>query len=197
MMQRGSHVRRPEKCLFRQNRACYQVCDPECAPLLGKQTLYLLDTTIMQSFLCFLSSHFHSLMNTAFLPSFSNWSLKVTLLTGGWRSILQALIVWWIQQLQNQSKITPPGASLLPWIPRFMSAQAIDNDLWLPRRPQPSPSQPPRLTDRDFLLRWEPSRHSPAIKGLPSVTEADLQQELIHTVSHVCSPSLPPPYTYK
>lgn len=167
-----------------QNRACYQVCDPECAPLLVKETLNLiLDTTIMQSFLCFLSSHFHSLINTAFLPSF----IKSNTIN----------LVWWIQQLQNQSKITPPGASLLPWIPRFMSAQTIDNDLWLPRRPQPSPSQPPRLTDRDFLLRWEPSRHSPAIKGLPSVTEADLQQELIHTVSHVCSPSLPPPYTYK
>lgn len=70
-----------------------------------------------------------------------------------------------------------------------MSTQTIDNDWWLSRRPQPQPSssQPPRLTDRDFLLRWEPSRHSPAIKGLPSVTEADLQQELIHTVSfHLC-----------
>lgn len=61
---------------------------------------------------------------------------------------------------------------------------------------QPSPSQARRLTDRDFLLRREPSRHSPAIKGLPSVTEADLQQELIHAVSHVCFPSLPPPRTY-
>lgn len=121
MMQRGRHVRRKEKCLFCQNRPCYQVCDPECAPLLVKQALDLtLDTTIMQSFLCFLSSHFHLLMHTAFLPSFSNWSLKVTLLTGGWRSTLQALIVWWIKQLQSQSKITPPQASLLPWIPRFI-----------------------------------------------------------------------------
>lgn len=78
-----------------------------------------------------------------------------------------------------------------------MSTHTGDNDWWLSRQlqPLPSPSQPPRLTDRDFLLRSEPSRHSPAIKGLPSVTEADLQQELIHTVSHVCSPSLPPPYT--
>lgn len=109
---------------------------------------------------------------------------------------LQALMVWWMEQLQSQSKITPPQAGLRPWIPRPMSTQTGDNDLWLPRRPQPSPSQSPRLTDRDFLLRWEPSRHSPAIKGLPSVTEADLQQELIHTVSHVCSPTLPPSYTY-
>lgn len=81
-----------------------------------------------------------------------------------------------------------------------VSKQTGDNDWWLPRwpqpQPQPSPSQPPRLTDRDFLLRWEPSRHSPAIKGPPSVTEADLQQELIHTVSYVCFPSLPPPRTY-
>lgn len=119
-----------------------------------------------------------------------NWGLKFH---------LQALAVWWMKQLQSQSKITPPQNQPSPLNTQAsMSKQRGDNDWWLPRRPQPqpSPSQPSRLTDRDFLLRWEPSRHSPAIKGLPSVTEADLQQELIHTVSHVCSPSLPPPYTY-
>lgn len=118
-----------------------------------------------------------------------NWRLK---------SHLQALTKWWMKQMQSQSKITPPRTS--PSSPlntqASVSTQTRDNDWWLPRQPQPSPSQPPRLTDRDFLLRWEPSRHSPTIKGLPSVTEADLQQELIHTVSHVCSPSLPLPYTY-
>lgn len=110
---------------------------------------------------------------------------------------LQALMVWCMKQLQSQSKTTPSPSQSSPLNTQAsVSRQTGDNDLWLPRQPQPSPSQPPRLTDRDFLLRWEPSRHSPAIKGLPSVTEADLQQELIHTVSHVCSPSLPPPYTY-
>lgn len=116
-----------------------------------------------------------------------NWRLKFH---------LQSLTKWWMKQTWSQSKTTPPRTSLRPWIPRILSTQTGDNDWWLPRQPQPSPSQPPRLTDRDFLLRWEPSRHSPVIKGLPSVTEADLQQELIHTVSHVCSPSLPPLYTY-
>lgn len=117
-----------------------------------------------------------------------NWRLK---------SHLQALTKWWMKQMQSQSKITPPqtGPSSPLNTQASMSTQTGDNDWWLPRRPQPSPSQPPRLMDRDFLLWWEPSRHSPAIKGLPSVTEADLQQELIHTVSHVCSPSLPLLYT--
>lgn len=98
----------------------------------------------------------------------------------------------WDNPSPNQS--SPSNAQV------SVSKQTGDNDWWLPRwpqpQPQPSPSQPPRLTDRDFLLRWEPSRHSPAIKGPPSVTEADLQQELIHTVSYVCFPSLPPPRTY-
>lgn len=117
-----------------------------------------------------------------------NWRLKFH---------LQVLMVWWMKQLQSQSKITPSPRQPSPLKTRacvyterrqcLVAAQAA---------PALSPSQTPRLTDRDFLLRWEPSRHSPAIKGLPSVTEADLQQELIHTVSHVCSPSLPPPYTY-
>lgn len=38
-----------------------------------------------------------------------NWRLKFH---------LQALMVWWMEQLQSQSKITPPQASLRPWIPR-------------------------------------------------------------------------------
>lgn len=87
----------------------------------------------------------------------------------------------WCGGQHSQTKMTPPQPNICLQISRSL------NDLWLHRRSQPSPTQPPRLADRDFLLRWEPSRHSPAIKGLPSVTEADLQQELIHTVSHVCS----------
>lgn len=111
----------------------------------------------------------------------------------------QVVMKWQRKQLQSQSEITPPQIFALEY-PGLCVQTDGDNDWWLPRwpqpQPQPSPSQPPRLTDRDFLLRWEPSRHSPAIKGPPSVTEADLQQELIHTVSYVCFPSLPPPRTY-
>lgn len=94
-----------------------------------------------------------------------------------------------MKRLQSQSKITPTQNGLCPQINAQVSASAGQAfPVLLP--------MPLRLTDRDFLLRWEPSRHNPAIKGLPSVTEADLQRELIHTVSHVCSPSLPPPYAY-
>lgn len=38
-----------------------------------------------------------------------NWRLKFH---------LQALMAWWMKQLQSPSKITPPQASLCPWIPR-------------------------------------------------------------------------------
>lgn len=39
-----------------------------------------------------------------------NWRLKFH---------LQALTVWWMKQLQSQSKITPPLTNLCPWMPRL------------------------------------------------------------------------------
>lgn len=76
-----------------------------------------------------------------------NWRLKFH---------LQALTVCWMKQLQSQSEVTPPQKKQpSPLNTQYVYTQPGDNDWWLPRRPQPqpSPSQPPRLTDRDFLLR--------------------------------------------
>lgn len=46
------------------------------------------------------------------------------------------------------------------------------------------------LGSQTGISSCDESRHSPAIKSLPSVTEADLQQALILTVRHIYSPSL-------
>lgn len=59
-----------------------------------------------------------------------------------------------------------------------------------------SPSPGSWTHRQDFLLHWEPSGHRPAIKGLPSVTETDLQLTLIHSISHIYSQSLPYTATY-
>lgn len=55
--------------------------DPESTPLsvLG----LTLDATIMQAFVSIFSSHFHSVLRTASMPSTSNWSLEVSLILTG------------------------------------------------------------------------------------------------------------------
>lgn len=55
----------------------YQKHDPESAPLLAKQPVDLIsDTVIMQSLLCFLSSHLHLLMHSAFPVQFLKTAIK-------------------------------------------------------------------------------------------------------------------------
>lgn len=55
----------------------YQKHAPESAPLLAKQPVDLIsDTVIMQSLLCFLSSHLHLLMHSASSVQFLKMAIK-------------------------------------------------------------------------------------------------------------------------
>lgn len=55
----------------------YQKHAPESAPLLAKQPVDLIsDTVIMQSLLCFLSSHLHLLMHSASPVQFLKMAIK-------------------------------------------------------------------------------------------------------------------------
>lgn len=55
----------------------YQEHAPESAPLLAKQAVDLIsDTVIMQSLLCFLSSHLHLLMHSASPVQFLKMAIK-------------------------------------------------------------------------------------------------------------------------
>lgn len=155
----------------------YQKHAPESAPLLAKQPVDLIsDTVIMQSLLCFLSSHLHLLMHSASPVQFLKMAIKrntisrkliiVSLTTspGAARETAAGVKVRYTpcRPLPPPHPLKHPVFALKQNAQASPSVQAGGEGWWLARRSQCSPSQASETHRQGFppAMRAKPSQPS-------------------------------------